>query len=223
MRKILAFLGIAFYSSFASIAQGTFQNLDFEAAFPSFPPDSATGKYSVSTVLPNWGVYFGTNQQSQMGYNLISIGQTWATVVGPNGPLGFASINGRYSVVLQGGVTSPDASIRQTGTLPASTAAILFQAEGGFGPLLISLNGQNIPISAVSNGPNFTLYGGDVSAFAGQTAELRFSAPEGYNANNDWTLDSIMFSPTPVPEPADWTIFLVGGYGIATRTRWSRR
>src|ERR1039457_2250719 len=69
------------------------------------------------------------------------------------------------------------------------------------GPFLVSLAGQSIPYFTLSTGPNYTLYGADVSAFSGQTVELRFSAVGGVVGGNNWNLDNISFSNLPVPEP----------------------
>src|SRR5205823_3181830 len=109
-------------------------------------------------------------------------------------------IDGSYTVVLQAGLAnspgSPgelaqtEVSIRQTGLVPLGTESIFFKAAAGFEPLSVSLAGQSIPTVAMGTGPNYTLYGGDISAFAGQTAELRFTALPPFN---NWSIDSIEF------------------------------
>ncbi len=200
-------------------AQGTFQNLDFESAYPNIQPSSPSGQYPVTTLLPDWTVYLGTNQQTQMGYQLISFGATFVSLLNTNSIYGFSSISGQYSVLLQGGVDAPDASISQAGLVPAGTESIQFEALAGAGPLFLSLGGQNIPVLTLGTGPNYTLFGGDVSAFAGQTAQLEFSAPEGYNGNNNWTIDNIQFSPNSVPEPSEFALGALGALLLGFR-RW---
>jgi hypothetical protein len=62
----------------------------------------------------------------------------------------------------------------------------------------------------LGSGANYTLYGADVTAFAGSVGELRFcalSTPE--NRYHNVFLDSIAFSPEVVPEPS--ALALVGG------------
>jgi len=59
--------------------------------------------------------------------------------------------------------------------------------------LTLSFAGQQIPLFALGTGPNYTILGGDISAFAGQTGQLQFIG----NA----LLDNIFFSPTQIPEP----------------------
>ena len=84
---------------------------------------------------------------------------------------------------------------------------ILFKAHAGFMPLSVSLSGQSIPIFAVGTGPNYTLFGGDISAFGGQTVELEFAA---LPPNSNWTIDSIEFSSQAVPEPSVLTLVALG-------------
>jgi hypothetical protein len=86
--------------------------------------------------------------------------------------------------------------------VPADTVAIQFIAEGNpeLGSLLVSLGGQNISYYAISSGPTYTTYGGNIPlSLASQIETLSFTAAEGYN--NNWEIDDIQFSPTAVPEP----------------------
>jgi hypothetical protein len=195
-------------------AQGTlpFQNLDFESA--NIPNGTPAGTVAVSGALPSWTVYYGSSQQSQMGYQSFSLGATFVCLLTPGSNSVFNSINGNYSVLLQGGVTSTDASIVQTGIVPSSAKSILFDAESvNAGTLLVSLGGQNIPFFALSSGPNYTEYGGDISAFAGQTAQLKFSALYQSGGNNNWNIDDIQFSPNSIPEPQTWALMFCGAVG----------
>ena len=63
--------------------------------------------------------------------------------------------------------------------------SILFNAQnlGGSlgGVFLVSLGGQSIPFFALSTGSNYTLYGGNIPAFGGETEQLTFSALAGGN------------------------------------------
>jgi hypothetical protein len=210
----------------ASHSQVAFQNLDFEAAFPAILPTSPAGDYTVTTAFPGWTVYYGgppdgSIAQSQTTYQLVSTGETFVGLVGANGPAGFSAITGRYSALLQGGVTASDASIRQTGMIPVATESIQFEAytQSASGPLLLSLGGQNIPYQALASGPNYILYGANISAFAGQTEALEFSALEEPGANNNWEIDSIIFSPNTVPEPQTWSLLLLSAATLALKRR----
>ncbi|HEX3799741.1 MAG TPA: hypothetical protein VH413_13680 [Verrucomicrobiae bacterium] len=195
-------------------AQEAFQNLDFEGAFPAIQPSSPPGFYSTTVAFPGWTIYYGNEQgqsvpQSQTTYEQISTGETYVGLLGTTGPTIFTAISGRFSALIQGGVTASDASIRQTGTIPAGSESIEFESSpiSDAGSFLLSFEGHDISYYALSQGPNYTLYGGDISAFAGQTGELEFSALEG---PNNWEVDSIVFSPNSVPEPSVWSLILCG-------------
>ncbi len=160
--------------------------------------------------FPDWTVV-GTTSTNTIQYNSIALGNTSVSLQGTNGI--FPALDGKFSVNLFGGDSSnlPNgASISQTGTVPAGSLSIRFIAEGfpSNGPLLVSLGGQNIPYFAVSIGPNYTTYAGDVSAFEGHVEQLSFDAPLGIN--NYWTLDDIQFSTSPVPEPGALSLILCG-------------
>ena len=76
---------------------------------------------------------------------------------------------------------------------------MLFRASSFFND--VSLGGQNLSCMAISNslnsyGRSYTVYGADISAFAGQTETLAFSlASPGHGI-----LDDIQFSPIAIPE-----------------------
>jgi hypothetical protein len=129
------------------------------------------------------------------------------------------ALDGNYSVLLQGGGTAPYASISQTGFVPVSAESLDFKAERfgvGVGTLQVSLGGQNLSYFALSNGPNYTLYGADISAFAGQTEQLTFSALDDQYPNN-WAIDDIQFSSEPVPEPTTFALAALGGLLLGFR------
>jgi|ERR1022692_353069 hypothetical protein len=190
-----------------------FVNLNFESAkiIPltqgaNFPP------YSIATTnaVPGWLVYYGAAQQTQITYNDPALGSTFATLWATNGQ----NISGHFSLLLQGGGSASAASISQTALTPLTAQSLMFKAQYNDGvptggSLLVSLNGQNIPFFAISSGSNYTLYGGDISAFAGQTAQLTFSAPNVGHDNN-WNIDDIVFSNQPIPEPSGLVLFSFG-------------
>ncbi|HZM03114.1 MAG TPA: PEP-CTERM sorting domain-containing protein [Candidatus Saccharimonadales bacterium] len=209
-------------------AQGTFQNLDFEQANPIIILGSQYYPYEVTeaSALSYWTVTYGTVQQTQITYNDPSTGSTWVVLVAP-GSMGvppgssyrLAAIDGRYSVLLQGGITAPAASISQTGLIPISTKSLFFDAEAGSGPFAVSVGGRNIPFEAVGTGVSYTLYGADISAWAGDTEPLTFSALEGGGLNN-WLIDDISFSTAAVPEPSSILLTGVGGLMLAFYRRY---
>ena len=195
-----------------------FVNLDFESAkiIPIVGDPNYPYAIAVTNALPGWTASLGSLQLTQMTYNAPALGSTWITLYATNGN----QISGNYSVLLQGGLTRSDATISQTGLVPASSASLLFEAQQtGAGTLLVSLGGQNLTFFALASGSNYTLYGADISVFAGQTTVLSFSALEVSTYNNIWNLDNIQFSASPVPEPGVLGLFALGGAFLAFR-RW---
>jgi hypothetical protein len=198
-------------------AQG-FLNLNFESA--DIITNGAPEYQAVaSDAIPGWTAYVGGNAQTYIVYNTISLGATSISILGANG--GPPALDGQYSVELYGGVTDTAASISQTGLIPMSAMAILFIAHyygpAGQGELAVTLDGQNIPFSAISTEPNYTLYGGNIIGYAGQSKQLEFSALNG--ENNYWEIDDIQFSPSPIPEPGVLGLSAVGSLMLACR-RW---
>jgi hypothetical protein len=198
-----------------------FINLDFEAATIVPDPSSSFYPYAVyaSDAIPGWTPtgFLGPNE---ILYNTVSLGATSVSIFDINGfnPV----IDGAFSIQLYGGWGIPTgASISQTSLVPVDAASILFRAQYSGPPggaLSVSLGGQNIPFSVITTTPNYTLYGGDVSAFAGQTEQLTFTAPNG--VNNYWGLDDIQFSDQPIPEPG---VFALGALLLGWRAVRRRR
>ena len=67
----------------------------------------------------------------------------------------------------------------------------------------MTLGGQALSLIPLGAGANYTLYGANISGWAGQTAELDFTvhAYPGQFAADYLFLDSIQFSNQAVPEP----------------------
>jgi hypothetical protein len=193
-------------SAFHAEAQGTFQNLDFEAAnivtIPGQPFQAA-----VADALPGWTVDFGSAPQTQIPYNsTIDGGQATVEIFAngyPGGP--GPVIDGNFDVFLQGGRFNGvpvNASISQTGQIPSGTQSLFFDASfGPVTPLQVFIGDQQIPFFAVGIGGaprvDYTVYAANISAWAGQTEQLTFSSAGGFNL-----IDDISFSPQAVPEPS---------------------
>ena len=197
-------------------AQG-FVNLDFESAqIIPFAEGGYVNSIRTTNALPGWTVFYGASQQSVINYNAPAAGSTFVTLWATNG----FQLAGNYSVLLQGGLTASAASISQTGLVPASARSLLFYGAGRSSTtpvLVVALGGQDLSFSAIAEGPNYTVYGADVSAFAGRETALMFSAwkaPIGYN---EWNIDNIQFSSTPVPEPSVLALAALGGLLLCCR------
>jgi hypothetical protein len=217
------------FKPFSAFSQGTFQNLDFEQANPVVVVGSPYYPYevTVASALPYWTVTYGTVQQTQMLFDDMSLGAPSVDLLGAGDVYSPAPIDGNYSVFLQGSGDGTSASISQTGLIPFGTQSLLFEAQGNYGsppgPLEVLIGTQSVPFSALGGGPNYTLYGADISAWAGETEQLTFSAVENIPQENNWEIDDISFSPTAVPEPSTLALVLTGGVAFgARRFRTSR-
>ena len=208
-------------SAAGALGQGTFQNLDFEQARiipivgnPLYPEAVAT-----TNALPGWTAYIGGSPVDVVLHDDVSLGAALVSIHDSNSVV--TVIQGRYTVQLQpsypGGATS--AAVGQVGTVPNTAQSIRFY---GNGPISASFAGQQIPLSVLGSGSSYTVYGGDISAFAGQTGELRFQgivAPFGFGSS----LDNIFFSDLPVPEPSTFGLFALGALLLGWRVLGRRR
>lgn len=227
-RSVLGLVVVATFT-FSVLGQDSFQNLNFESA--NVQQSQTFGFVNSTAALPGWTIFYETNDpQVQVGYNV-------GAVFGVVGPLvslmgtntgGISSISGNFSVFLQGGevVTVPgggpyvpETYLNQTGLVPADTQSITFEAQPGTAMLLLSLNGQDVPFTALATESDYTLYGGNIPAFAGQVSDLEFTV--GLYGTG-WNLDSINFSAQSVPEPSTLTL-IVAGIGLLWLPQCSSR
>ena len=217
--------------------QGTFQNLGFESA--TIVPVSGGPFVDFTQAFPGWTGYVGGVQQFLTMYDSLAMSTAGFSIIDTNyAPVyGWGStgglIQGRYTAVLMSGVTGPgqssDATITQTGLVPVGTESLWFKAQfapfsssGSFG---VTLGGQTLSLVPVASGADYTLYGADVHAFAGQTAEMAFTVfayPQQFAADYLF-LDSIQFSNQPVPEPGVFSLWALGavlvGWRVVRRQR----
>lgn len=231
--KLLVLCFALAHAGISTQAQGTFQNLDFESASPAgYSP--GVGDFPVTAAFPGWGVYYsspgvGTKTATTVWYDAVSLGGAFVSLNDTGTGFGFTPIQGMYSAYLFGGPSSyfptngapTYSAISQTGLIPTGTMSVLMDVKAGNG-FTVSLGGQPINMIALQIFPNYTRYAGDVSAFAGLTAQLTISAPPT-GVPNGVLLDDIGFSPESVPEPGVFGLWvpgalLVGGRVLGRRT-----
>jgi len=212
-------VGLALLLSAAgAVGQGTFQNLGFESANLSPVP---AGQYGGSVfsldAIPGWTGFLGTNQVTQVLQNDETLGDASIDILGPYWNLG-GIIEGQYTVVLEPGLGPGDvnasASITQVGLVPANAQSLLFKAAT-FSPFSVSLAGQTLSLVSLGTGPNYTLYGADISSLAGQTGALTITALAAYNTTDYF--DSFQFSNLPIPEPGEFGLSVLGALVLGWR------
>jgi hypothetical protein len=193
--------------------QGTFRNLNFEQASiiplvgsPYYPYGIAT-----SNALPGWTAYQAGSSVSAIVYDDLALGAAWVSLHTANDTFGSfygGLIQGSYTVLLQPSFpgATDSAAIGQVGVIPTTAQSLRFYANG---PLTVSFNSQQLSLIALGTGPNYTIYGGDVSAYAGATGELRFTASTISPSTWGSALDNIFFSGQPVPEPTTSALFAI--------------
>jgi len=75
----------------------------------------------------------------------------------------------------------------------------------------LSFASNSLPFYKIGSGSNYDVFGADVSAFAGASGELRFSAlPLTGGGFGGVRLDNIQFSNQPIPEPTVFGLFALG-------------
>jgi hypothetical protein len=215
----LAFLFLCVLT--APVEAVPFRNLDFEeATIPPYLP----GFHSAAPALifPGWSVgSSGTCCTNYTLYNTMTVGSSAQILMGPvrdpaEAPYVFPPLQGLFSAVL---MERPDpmigtSALIQTGTVPADARSIRFRVATGIDEAAVTLSGVSIPLTNI--GPGFI--GGDISAFAGQDAQLMFTVRPGITAGALY-FDDIQFSPIPVPEPSTIILLAAGFLVIAIRRR----
>lgn len=193
----------------SAYGQGTFQNLDFEAAKLISTPLG----YAATNALPGWSAFAGTNELSAIrGYG--GAGILPVTLDASNSFV----IGGTYDVVLGYASSLGEGSISQVGLVPLDAQTLFFKARVDPGSTLdVSLGSQGLLYSAIAAGSDYTLYGANISSFARETTTLTFAAAAGVGV-----LDDIQFSSQPIPEPPVLALLSLCG-GLLTWTCARRR
>ncbi|MEY4388156.1 MAG: hypothetical protein RLY20_3439 [Verrucomicrobiota bacterium] len=184
-----------------------FINLNFEN--PILPLSPSGGMVPTANAIPGWTAYNGQAVQANIFYNGLSLGGSMVSLNDVNasgGGLNPRPIEGGYSAFMLGSFFSNpiSAAIGQTGTISVGTQSLSFWAGGsGF---VVTFNGQPINCFATGGAANYSIFAADISAYAGQTGELRFTSPAGATL----LLDNIQFSSTAIPEPTTLSLFSLG-------------
>ena len=191
------FIGAAVFALVSSGLSQSFVNLDFEDSTIVSSNPSGYGFNTGTADVPGWTEYYGWEDANYPGgmtvvYNNQTLDAPCVALWDTN--YWQPAIEGNFSLFLYGGDTSSftnGASVGQTGQIPLTAKSITYWGSR----LQVTFNGQMLLLYAISNNANYTIYGADISAYSGQTGELRFTAP----FRNSGLLDDIQFSSTPLP------------------------
>jgi PEP-CTERM motif len=194
-----------------------FLNLNFESAkISGYSPGD---DIPTAEAFPGWSAYYGTtgdptsSSASTVAYDGISTGGALISLDDSNAYSPYGPIEGNYSAVLFGEAGTA-VSLGQTGAVPSTAQTLVFWANV-YGGLDVSFDGQALSLVDVSNAVNYTVFEANISAYAGQTGQLLFTAPVDTTA----VFDNIQFSTSPVPEPSAFALCALGGLSLAWRRR----
>jgi hypothetical protein len=188
-----------------------FLNLDFESAY-DLPGNPGNGVLvPVTNALPDWTAYSGVLPDANVSSEVYYVSNTLGRVQGAELESGSLALSGDFSVGLYS-----DSAISQTGLVPGDAESLEFEAQGpGPGGSLqatgfsVTLGGQTLSYSALSDGPDYTVYGANIPAgMDDQTEALTFSC-QGLGSGNA-LLDDIEFSTMSVPEPSEYALIGLG-------------
>lgn len=190
-------------------AQAAFGNLDFESA-TVVSHDDNFGFLDWALAVPGWT--HGEGPDTRAVYRgLTHVGTTpWYLLVDA-AVQGRAPLQGSYSVAFASGHSDPQSEnspwiesfMAQQGTVPVSVRSIRFLASGSFE---FRVNGAALPVLSLGQGA----YGADLSAYAGQSVELRF-ANVSTQLHDAVVVDDVRLSSMAlVPEPATGILGIAG-------------
>lgn len=165
----ILWIGLGLAANSSALAQGTFQNLDFESAnLPTISQGQFGGTVPIGDAVPGWTAYLGADHVTTVLHNNLTLGDAGMDILGPVWLAPNAIIEGQYTVVLQSGrglaQAHVDAVLSQVGRIPADAASLIFKVAGV--NFAARLNGNVLPMAPLESGPNYAPWGSDVSAFA---------------------------------------------------------
>ena len=199
----------SFLGTGAAFGQG-FINLDFERAQIT---NVVFGVIPATNAFPGWTV-----TAPYVFYNDASLSGGSISLLDTNPPSSLPPIQGRnYAFLVSAGVPGYGSiSLGQTGHIPLWARSITFWVS--LGQMQVTFNNQALSFNAIATTANYSVYGADLSAYAGQVGQLLFTmAP----LTETSTLDNIQFSPSVVPEPSRLVLAALSTLLLCFR-RWNK-
>ena len=202
-----------------------FVNLNFENA--TIIPTSGFS-VDASAAIPGWTAYVGGTPQTSVVYNTIPLGAAQVTLQSPDNyhgsiPYPYPNIEGHFFMMLwgqynpsQNNTSTNTAAIGQTGQISLTAKSLSFW--GTLGGMQATFNGQPLDFIQTGGTTNYNIYSADITAYAGQSGELRFeNKPYGGGIGGPSMLDNILFSPDAIPEPSAFALSAFGGLLLGWR------
>jgi hypothetical protein len=193
--KLFAVVLAGIASAWPGLAQNLFRNLDFERAV-IVPLEGNAKEVATTNGLPNWTAYTWDGRDYSIHYNEIALDSPAVSIHDTNSQWA-PILQGQYTLALQySQFFNVAAMIAQTGWVPLSAKSLRFTTTRGEAPSLLAatLGGTQVGFTLLGAAPGGGfIWAADVSAFAGQSVELRFLGT-GY-------LDDIKFSSQPILRP----------------------
>ena len=198
----LACFAVVVIAGWRNVSGQGFANLHFESTTITTVHFPGGDRYTATVPGWAWNTFNSVNgDPNSVALDDIALDAPAVTLQDSMSPF-FPAIEGSYSILLQGGTTAGGlaygtngASIFQTGQIPLSSQSLIYL---GWAAVQVAFNGQILSPIAIGNGAGYTVWGVDVSTYAGQSGELRFTSPW----HSTGILDGIRFSSTPIPEPS---------------------
>jgi hypothetical protein len=221
-----AWLAVVSFALLRNASGQDFQNLDFESATLVPVPGDSYGGVQFAPAFPGWTKTIVGGIDTNALYNNIFLDSAGIAIIDHNSSFFSGDvIEGNYTAVLESGLGQngpTDVTLSQTGLVPAGTESLQFKASEWFdssGAFAVTLGGQTLSLTVLGTGPNYTLYGADVSQWANQTAQLTFTVfGENPHVNDESLfLDEIQFSSQIVPEPSVFGLLALGGLFLRLR------
>jgi len=219
-KKALSIIAMAVVTVLSALGQG-YVNLNFE--------DAGTNTIDPNAMFLDWSVGAPGWQHAGVSspfirHNTVDTSGTASFFLVDSSCTSLSPIMGAYSVALINGHLSPTDPnsafimtwIAQIGTVPANAQSFELLATGA--PFSVTLNGNEIPMESLGG----NLYGGDISAYAGQNIPLLIQN-DSTQAGSLLLLDNLLFLPTPIPEPASFALLGAGMSAILTNRLRKRR
>jgi len=204
--RVTLLVAVSLSLALGAVGQG-FRNLNFETT--TITPVVFPGGTRYTATIPNWTWTpvgnFVNGDPNSVGYDDLALDSPAVDLEGTDFPFA-AAIQGNYSVLLQGGSSllpsTSFSAIGQTGQIPLTAKSIIYWGGG----LQVSFNGMPLSCQDIGDSQNYTIWGADISTYAGQTGQLLFKAPWQTEA----LLDNIQFSSSQIPEPSALSCFTMG-------------